>query len=598
MRKFTSLLLSLCGLALLACKNEKTNFGGGGADGDGAVGYLCLDQFSVSVASVVEEISTQPSAATRATGATSDASDDYKVKIRNTKTDETVEYAYADLKHVENQRIELQPGIYDISAESPDLADYLAEEACAHWEKPVFAGLVTKTVEKRQETVVEDLVCTLANIKTTVSLSPDLQALFMSDADAESAGKEKLTVTVALADDGLEFDRPTAESGKAGYFKAVDAENVLKITLKGQYNKAAGDEAPDYVPVSWTQEIAGCRAGQWRKISIGILNADEGNVQFSITVENWVYDEKVEVDVMTLYQATEETIPDEDVSDEGAPAVTLANGDMAGGYDINGSMYDADLNKWSDNLKVTVTPETGVALRSAEVEIASDNAELLNALEQQSYDRHVVALWPDAGTLSTWVLCKEESGAVSLTLKDEGMTALYGYEGTHTLRFVAVDEKGRTSYTSLEVRVSEGGVVQSGPVVVWKDKSGSKTYDFNKRYNHNEVEIVIDVTSESGFTGFEVDIISDNVLPPSELGGVGLSDHLDLIDPGQYKTQLENLGFPTGDAVRGQKHISFDISSFMGMLSMLNKEGNCDFRLTVTDAAGTTVKTIQLYVVK
>ena len=278
--------------------------------------------------------------------------------------------------------------------------------------------------------------------------------------------------------------------------------------------------------------------------------------------------------------------------------MTLANGDMAGGYDINGSMYDADLNKWSDNLKVTVTPETGVALRSAEVEIASDNAELLNALEQQGYDRHVVALWPDAGTLSTWVLCKEESGAVSLTLKDEGMTALYGYEGTHTLRFVAVDEKGRTSYTSLEVRVSEGGVVQSGPVVVWKDKSGSKTYDFNKRYNHNEVEIVIDVTSESGFTGFEVDIISDNVLPPSELGGVGLSDHLDLIDPGQYKTQLENLGFPTGDAVRGQKHISFDISSFMGMLSMLNKEGNCDFRLTVTDAAGTTVKTIQLYVVK
>ena len=88
------------------------------------------------------------------------------------------------------------------------------------------------------------------------------------------------------------------------------------------------------------------------------------------------------------------------------------------------------------------------------------------------------------------------------------------------------------------------------------------------------------------------------MLTPSELVGVGLSDHLDLIDPGQYQTQLGNLGFPTGDAVKGQKHISFDISSFMAMLSMLNKEGNCDFRLTVTDASGTTVKTIQLYVVK
>lgn len=597
MRKLTSLLLALGGLALVACKSENTHFGGEDSGDGTGIGYLCLDQFSVSVANVVEEISTQ-SAATRAVGSTSDASDDYKVKIRNTKTEELFEYTYADLKQAENQRLELQPGIYDISAESPDLADYLADEACAHWEKPVFAGLVTKTVEKQQETVVDDLICTLANIKATVSLSPDLQSLFMSDADAEAAGKEKLSVTVAVAEDGLLFDRAASEAGKAGYFKAVETENTLKITLKGQYNKAAGDEAPDYVPVSWTQEIPGCKAGQWRKISIGIQNADEGNVQFEITVENWVYDEKVEVDVMSFYQATEETIPDEDVSDEGSPAVTLPDGDISAGYDINGSMYDADLNKWSDNLKVAITPESGVAVRTAEVEITSDNAELLKALEEQGYTRHTVALWPDEGTLSTWVLCKEESGAITLTLKDAGMTALYGYEGTHTLRFVVVDEQGRTSYTALEVRVSEGGVVATGPVVVWKDKSGSKVYDFNKRYNHNEVEIVIDVTSESGFTGFTVDIISDNVLTPPELAGVGLSDHLDLINPGEYESNLAGLGFPTGDEVKGEKHISFDISSFMGMLSMLNKEGNCDFRLSVTDASGTTVKTIQLKVVK
>lgn len=267
MRKFTSFLIPLCGLALLACKRERIDFGGNDSGSADGVGYLSLEQFSVSVANVVEEISSQPAAATRAAGATTDASDDYKVKIRNTKTDETFEYTYVDLKTAASKRIELTPGIYDVSAESPDLADYLADDATAHWEKPVYSGLVTKTVEKRQETVVDDLLCTLANIKATVALSPDLQALFMSDADAESAGKEKLSVTVALAEDGLLFDRPATESGKAGYFKAVEAENTLKITLKGQYNKAAGDEAPDYVPVSWTQEIPNCKAGQWRKIS-------------------------------------------------------------------------------------------------------------------------------------------------------------------------------------------------------------------------------------------------------------------------------------------------------------------------------------------
>ena len=36
----------------------------------------------------------------------------------------------------------------------------------------------------------------------------------------------------------------------------------------------------------------------------------------------------------------------------------------------------------------------------------------------------------------------------------------------------------------------------------------------------------------------------------------------------------------------------------MDLLSLLNREGNCDFRLTVTDASGTVTKTIQLYVVK
>lgn len=56
------------------------------------------------------------------------------------------------------------------------------------------------------------------------------------------------------------------------------------------------------------------------------------------------------------------------------------------------------------------------------------------------------------------------------------------------------------------------------------------------------------MTTQSAFTGFTVDIVSESVLPPSELTGVGLTDHLDLINPGQYKAQLEGFGFPTGAA--------------------------------------------------
>ena len=107
----------------------------------------------------------------------------------------------------------------------------------------------------------------------------------MSDAEAEAAGKEKLTVTLSVGDNRLVFDRAAADAGKAGYFKAVEASNTVKVVLSGQYNKAAADEAPEYVAVNWTKEITGCKAGQWRKVSIGVLNADEGNVQFQVTVE-------------------------------------------------------------------------------------------------------------------------------------------------------------------------------------------------------------------------------------------------------------------------------------------------------------------------
>ena len=107
---------------------------------------------------------------------------------------------------------------------------------------------------------------------------------------------------------------------------------------------------------------------------------------------------------------------------------------------------------------------------------------------------------------------------------------------------------------------------------------------------------MIGVTSQTGITGFEIDIISDNVLTPDVLTGVGLNPHLDLVNPGEYEEKLQGLGFPTGTNVQGQKSLSFDISSFMELLTMLNQEGNCDFKLTVSDASGTNIKTIQLNV--
>ena len=111
------------------------------------------------------------------------------------------------------------------------------------------------------------------------------------------------------------------------------------------------------MPVNWSQEIQNVKAGQWRKINIKILHASDGNVQFQVTVETWVYDEKIDVDVMSsFYSYGEEEIPDEEISDENSPAVTLENGDIAQPYPITTSMFDFDVQSCSPMITAVVTP--------------------------------------------------------------------------------------------------------------------------------------------------------------------------------------------------------------------------------------------------
>lgn len=622
MKEFFQITCMALLLFLAGCKNETPGYNGGGDDptpDDTEMGYLVTSGLTVSVADD-EVISTttggsvsQPAKpadrtakaqeTTRASSPLADAGDDYKVTIRNVKTSETLNYTYGDLKKTENQKIPLAPGSYTIAAESPDYAAYMAGANYAAWESPVFAGSVTKTIVKKTETTVNDLVCSLANIKTTVILSADLQSMFLLDAQATEA-LPALKVTLSVGENKLVFNRAESNNEARGYFKAVEASNTIKVELEGSYNKSPGDAAPVYVPVKWTREITDCKAGQWRKISIKILNATQGNIQFQMTVENWVYDQKIDVDVMQLFAfAGEETIPDEDLSDPNSPVVTLDGRDIAQGYTISKSMFDEELGKWSENLKAVITPQADASVRTAKLVFSSDNAELLAALDGAGYVNGTIPVWPQNDDLLAYLVMKEAASTHILagTVKDAGMSGLFGYKGTHKVKFVVTDTKGRTSYTNLTVKVTEGGSVGTGPEVKWTNKAGTVSYDFGTRYKITKLsdseadpEVKITVTSQTGIVGFSVDINS-TTLTPEELQGLGLSTHMDLVNPGSFEGPLTNLGFPTGSAVAGKKSLTFDISSFMPMLTVLGP-GNSDFKLTVIDASGSVSKTIQLYV--
>lgn len=105
----------------------------------------------------------------------------------------------------------------------------------------------------------------------------------------------------------------------------------------------------------------------------------------------------------------------------------------------------------------------------------------------------------------------------------------------------------------------------------------------------SEMSVKVKVTSETGITAFTVDIVSDT-LTPETLGSVNLTDHLDLVSPGQYEEALVGLGFPVN--VGGMKDVpEFDISQLVPLLGALGP-GDHRFILTVTDTAGTTVETL------
>lgn len=106
------------------------------------------------------------------------------------------------------------------------------------------------------------------------------------------------------------------------------------------------------------------------------------------------------------------------------------------------------------------------------------------------------------------------------------------------------------------------------------------------------VKFAASSSAEGGFKEFTV-VIKSDVLTPSELESVGLTDKLDLVNPGQFEQTLVNFGFPVN--VGGMKNAEFDLSQFMELLVVLGPARH-DFVLHVADANGSTDKTLTLVI--
>lgn len=110
--------------------------------------------------------------------------------------------------------------------------------------------------------------------------------------------------------------------------------------------------------------------------------------------------------------------------------------------------------------------------------------------------------------------------------------------------------------------------------------------------SESTVEFKVTSSAEAGITVFTCDITSP-FLNDDILGVAGLTTHLDLCNLNESQVGLlSQFGFPCN--VGGQKEVTFKMTPMvMGMLNQGNDDVH-EFKVTVSDANGTTVKTLKL----
>ena len=279
------LTLTFGALLLTGCVNEEPPYKktDNGTSATGTTGYLngevglrviADSQTDMQPDDTEDETQKLPSNATATTRATA-ATDDYRVKIvRADGTDTPFEGSYAELKEtLEATPMELPTGSYNL-----EVCSHREEEIpAAEWESPVYGTTYPFSITKDATTTIDEILCTLQNVKVTLLCSADL-------ADQLTAGTK---ATISLGAASMEFGKERWDGRQAAFFLPADGENNLDFLLTGSFT--------DGGEVKFSKTITGVKAGQWRKIELVIVYASQGEIKFDIKVNNFVLDDTVTI---------------------------------------------------------------------------------------------------------------------------------------------------------------------------------------------------------------------------------------------------------------------------------------------------------------
>lgn len=488
--------------------------------------------------------------------------DGFIVEILDADNAQVFKKTYAELKQQLAEPMELPVGAYRMEVRSKESTPDVA------WEHPVYGATSSFTISKAQTTQLEEVVCTLQNIKVTVDYSSELAGML---ADTSKA-------TISLGQTSQEFLKTET---CAAYFKSLDIENTLVFNFDGVF---AGTD----IPAQFSKQITGVKAGQWRKISVVINYADKGTLLFQVTVDNNIIQ-----DNSFVVDGTDNLL-EELLEDPSAPALAWPGHDMSKPFTLTDAMFDDNGNCIEPFVFDLASPN---GIESLRVNIASTSSQFMASMAAiqlpETFDLCALDASSPAGIILKgfgYPVGGELKGQQAKSFNIAGqIKALYEFDGTHTFSFDMTDAKGVSTAAALTLVVDKSAG-QEGPAIVWRG------YDIDQQYEvQKDMVIDIDVTATAGIKSFWVTIDSEEL--KDLLPVINMPEKFDICDvPADLAAILhDEFGFPINEQVKNQTAVMFSITKFVEIL--LEIPGEHNFVLDVTDNNNVlTHKTVKLIV--
>lgn len=488
--------------------------------------------------------------------------DGFIVEILDADDAQVLKKTYAELKQQLAEPMELPVGAYRMEVRSKESTPDVA------WEHPVYGATSSFTISKAQTTQLEEVVCTLQNIKVTVDYSSELAGML---ADTSKA-------TISLGQTSQEFLKTET---RAAYFKSLDIENTLDFNFDGVF-------ADTDIPAQFSKQITGVKAGQWRKISVVINYADKGTLLFQVTVDNNIIQ-----DNSFVVDGTDNLL-EELLEDPSAPALAWPGHDMSKPFTLTDAMFDDNGNCIEPFVFDLASPN---GIESLRVNIGSTSSRFMASMAAiqlpETFDLCALDASSPAGIILKgfgYPVGGELKGQQAKSFNIAGqIKALYEFDGTHTFSFDMTDAKGVSTAAALTLVVDKSAG-QEGPAIVWRG------YDIDKQYEvQKDMIIDIDVTATAGIKSFWVTIDSEEL--KDLLPVINMPEKFDICDiPADLAAILhDEFGFPINEQVKNQTAVMFSITKFVEIL--LEIPGEHNFVLDVTDNNNVlTHKTVKLIV--